>query len=47
VLRWPRVLGERTGVQVPLWVAAVAVLVGAGVLAASRRWLGCVDAEED
>jgi MFS transporter, ACDE family, multidrug resistance protein len=39
------VLGERIGLQVPFWVGAVAVLVGAGVLAASRRYLAGVDAE--
>jgi predicted MFS family arabinose efflux permease len=33
------VLGERINVHVPFWVGAVAVLVGAGVLAASRRYL--------
>jgi MFS transporter, ACDE family, multidrug resistance protein len=41
------VLGERISVHVPFWVGAVAVLVGAGVLAASRRYLAGVDAEED
>jgi MFS transporter, ACDE family, multidrug resistance protein len=40
------VLGERIGMQVPFWVGAVSVLVGAGVLAASRRYLASVDAEE-
>jgi MFS transporter, ACDE family, multidrug resistance protein len=39
------VLGERIGLQVPFWVGAVSVLVGAGVLAASRRYLAGVDAE--
>jgi ACDE family multidrug resistance protein len=39
------VLGERIGLQVPFWVGAVAVLVGAGVLSASRRYLAGVDAE--
>jgi MFS transporter, ACDE family, multidrug resistance protein len=40
-------LGERIGMHVPFWVGAVAVLVGAGVLAASRRHLAGVDVEED
>ena len=39
-------LGERIDVHVPFWVGAVAVLVGAGVLAASRRYLAGVDAAE-
>jgi MFS transporter, ACDE family, multidrug resistance protein len=42
-----RVLGERISVHAPFWVSAVTVLVGAGVLAASRRHLTGVDAEED
>lgn len=41
------VLGERISVHVPFWVGAVTILVGAGVLAASRRHLTGVDAEED
>jgi MFS transporter, ACDE family, multidrug resistance protein len=41
------VLGERISLHVPFWVGAVAVLVGAGVLAASRRYLAGVDVEED
>jgi MFS transporter, ACDE family, multidrug resistance protein len=41
------VLGERIGMHVPFWVGAVTVLVGAGVLAASRRHLAGVDVEED
>jgi ACDE family multidrug resistance protein len=41
------VLGERIGLQVPFWLGAVSVLVGAGVLAASRRYLVGVDAEFD
>jgi MFS transporter, ACDE family, multidrug resistance protein len=41
------VLGERISVHVPFWVGAVTVLVGAGVLAASRRYLAGVDVEED
>jgi hypothetical protein len=41
------VLWERIDVHVPFWVGAVAVLVGAGVLAANRRHLVGVDAEED
>jgi hypothetical protein len=41
------VLGERTGVHAPFWVGAVTVVVGAGVLAASRRHLAGVDVEED
>jgi MFS transporter, ACDE family, multidrug resistance protein len=40
------VLGERIGMQVPFWVGAVSVLVGAAVLAASRRYLTGVDVEE-
>ena len=39
-------LGERIGVHVPFGLAAVTVLVGAGVLAASRGHLAGVDAEE-
>jgi hypothetical protein len=41
------VLGERINVHVPFWVGAVTVVVGAGVLAASRRHLAGVDVEED
>jgi MFS transporter, ACDE family, multidrug resistance protein len=41
------VLGERIGMHVPFWVGAVTVVVGAGVLAASRRHLAGVDVEED
>jgi MFS transporter, ACDE family, multidrug resistance protein len=41
------VLGERISVHVPFWVGAVTVLVGAAVLAASRRYLAGVDVEED
>jgi MFS transporter, ACDE family, multidrug resistance protein len=40
------VLGERISVHVPFWVGAVTVLVGAAVLAASRRYLAGVDVEE-
>ena len=41
------VLGERIGMHVPFWVGAVTVVVGAGVLAASRRHLAGVDVQED
>jgi MFS transporter, ACDE family, multidrug resistance protein len=41
------VLGERIGMHVPFWVGAVTVVVGAGILAASRRHLAGVDVEED
>jgi MFS transporter, ACDE family, multidrug resistance protein len=41
------VLGERISPHVPFWVGAMAVLVSAGVLAASRRYLAGVDIEEE
>jgi MFS transporter, ACDE family, multidrug resistance protein len=41
------VLGERIGVHVPFWVGWVAVRVGEGILAASRRYPAGVDVEED
>jgi len=41
------VLGERIGMHVPFWVGAVTVVVGAVVLAASRRHLAGVDVQED
>jgi len=37
----------RSGLVVPFWVGAVTVLVGAGVLATSRRYLAGVDAEKN
>ncbi|MGY4650006.1 MFS transporter [Mycobacterium sp. URHB0021] len=40
------VLGEEINVHVPFWVGAAAVLMGAGVLAATRRHLAGIDAEE-
>jgi predicted MFS family arabinose efflux permease len=40
------VLGERTNMHVPFWVGAGAVLLGAGVLAATRSHLGSTDAED-
>ena|SRR5271163_1781250 len=40
------VLGERINMHVPFWVGAAAVLVGAGVLAATRPHLGGIDAED-
>ncbi len=39
--------GGRIGVRLPFWVGAVTVLVGAGVLATSRRYLAGVDAEKN
>jgi MFS transporter, ACDE family, multidrug resistance protein len=40
------VLGEQVSVHLPFWVGAAAVLLGAGVLAATRRHLVGIDAEE-
>jgi predicted MFS family arabinose efflux permease len=40
------VLGEQINVHVPYWVGAAAVLLGAGVLFASRRHLAGIDVEE-
>ncbi|MGK2879749.1 MAG: MFS transporter [Mycobacterium sp.] len=40
------VLGERISVHLPYWVAAGAVLLGAVVLLASRRYLTDIDGEE-
>ena len=40
------VLGERINMHVPFWVGAGAVLLGAGVLAATRSHLGGIDAED-
>ncbi len=40
------VLGEEINVHVPFWVGAAAVLVGAGVLFATRRHLAGIDVEE-
>jgi MFS transporter, ACDE family, multidrug resistance protein len=40
------VLGERINMHVPFWVGAGAVLLGAGVLAATRSHLAGIDAED-
>ncbi len=40
------VLGEQISVHLPFWVGAAAVLLAAGVLAATRRHLVGIDAEE-
>jgi MFS transporter, ACDE family, multidrug resistance protein len=40
------VLGERVSVHLPFWVGAGAVLLGAGVLAATRAHLAGIDVEE-
>ncbi|GFG50817.1 MFS transporter [Mycolicibacterium agri] len=40
------VLGEQVNVHLPYWVGAGAVLLGAGVLTATRRYLTGVDVEE-
>jgi hypothetical protein len=40
------VLGERINMHAPFWVGAAAVLLGAGVLAATRSHLGGIDAED-
>jgi predicted MFS family arabinose efflux permease len=40
------VLGERINMHVPFWVGAAAVLLGAGVLAATRSHLAGIDAED-
>jgi hypothetical protein len=40
-------LGERFIAHLPFWVGAGAVLVAAGVLAATRGHLAGIDAEED
>ena len=40
------VLGERISMHVPFWVGAGAVLLGAGVLAATRSHLAGIDAED-
>jgi len=41
------VLGERVSVHLPFWVGAGAVLLGAGVLALTARYLGAIDTPED
>jgi MFS transporter, ACDE family, multidrug resistance protein len=41
------VLGEEISVHLPFWVGAGAVLIGAGVLTATRGHLAGIDAEED
>jgi ACDE family multidrug resistance protein len=41
------VLGERINMHVPFWVGAAAVLLGAGVLAATRSHLAGIDAEDN
>jgi MFS transporter, ACDE family, multidrug resistance protein len=40
------VLGEQVNVHLPYWVGAAAVLLGAGVLFATRRHLAGIDVEE-
>jgi MFS transporter, ACDE family, multidrug resistance protein len=40
------VLGEQVNVHLPFWVGAAAVLLGAGVLARTRRHLTGIDVEE-
>jgi ACDE family multidrug resistance protein len=40
------VLGETFNAHLPFWVGAAAVLLGAGVMVATRRYLGHVDDEE-
>jgi ACDE family multidrug resistance protein len=40
------VLSEQINMHVPFWVGAAAVLLGAGVLAATRSHLGGIDAED-
>jgi ACDE family multidrug resistance protein len=40
------VLGEQVSVHLPFWVGAAAVLLGAGVLAMTRRHLTGIDVEE-
>ncbi|HZC08887.1 MAG TPA: MFS transporter [Mycobacterium sp.] len=40
------VLGERINMHVPFWVGAATVLLGAGVLAATRSHLAGIDAED-
>jgi MFS family permease len=40
------VLGEHINMHVPFWVGAAAVLLGAGVLAATRSHLVGIDAED-
>jgi MFS transporter, ACDE family, multidrug resistance protein len=40
-------LGEEINVHLPFWVGAGAVLVGAGVLTATRRHLAGIDADEE
>jgi ACDE family multidrug resistance protein len=40
------VLGEQVNVHLPFWVGAAAVLLGAGVLAMTRRHLTGIDVEE-
>ncbi|MCW2691270.1 MAG: arabinose efflux permease family protein [Mycobacterium sp.] len=41
------VLGEQFNAHLPFWVGAAAVLVGAGVLATTRRYLVGIDDKED
>jgi ACDE family multidrug resistance protein len=41
------VLGEQVSVHLPFWVAAAAVLLGVGVLTATRPHLAGIDAPED
>jgi hypothetical protein len=40
------VLGEEISVHLPFWVGAAAVLLGAGVLFATRQHLVGIDVEE-
>jgi MFS family permease len=40
------VLGEHVSVHLPFWVGAAAVLLGAGVLTATRKHLAGIDVEE-
>ena len=46
--RWlAGVLGEQISMHLPFWVGAAAVLLGAGVLAATRSHLIGIDVEEE
>ena len=46
--RWlDGVLGEQISMHLPFWVGAAAVLLGAGVLAATRSHLIGIDVEEE
>jgi MFS family permease len=40
------VLGEQVSVHLPFWVGAAAVLLGAGVLFATRQHLAGIDVED-